>query len=326
MMRILVTGANGFVGKSLCRLLQTKGYFIRGVVRRAAKYPQLTNISELCLVGEIGPETDWQDALENIDVVIHLAARVHVMKDRSLNPLSEFRKVNVAGTEQLARQAVSAGVRRMVFISSVKVNGEGKKEPYTEDDEVAPEDAYGISKLEAEVALSKVASETGLEVVNIRPPLVYGSGVKANFLRLMHGVQSGIPLPLGCISNRRSFIYLGNLVDAIAACVKHPKAAGQTYLVSDGDDVSTPELIRRVAAALGRRARLFPFPPALMHMAGNLLGKSAAIESLLGSLTIDSGKIRRELEWKPPYSMEEGLKETAEWYLSVNRNYGNLKR
>jgi len=139
-------------------------------------------------------------------------------------------------------------------------------------------------------------------------------------------VQSGIPLPLGCISNRRSFIYLGNLVDAIAACVKHPKAAGQTYLVSDGDDVSTPELIRRVAAALGRRARLFPFPPALMHMAGNLLGKSAAIESLLGSLTIDSGKIRRELEWKPPYSMEEGLKETAEWYLSVNRNYGNLKR
>ena len=206
------------------------------------------------------------------------------------------------------------GVKRFVYVSSVKVNGEGCEKPFTEHDIPAPEDPYGVRKWEAEQMLRKVAGDTGLEIVILRPPLVYGPGVKANFLSLFKIVDRGIPLPLASINNHRSLIYLGNFVDAITTCINHHKAADQTYLVSEGEDVSTAELIRRVAAALGRPARLFPFPPSFMRFTGKLFGKSGAVERLVGSLTIDSSKIRRELGWMPPYTMEQGLKETAEWF------------
>jgi len=216
----------------------------------------------------------------------------------------------------LAREAAAAGVRRLVFISSIKVNGEETAEPYSESSLPQPTDPYGISKWEAEQELRKIEAETGLEIVVVRPTLVYGPGVKANFLNMMTFVQRGMPLPLAAIANKRSFIYVGNLADALTACAREPAAAGQTYLVSDGDDVSSPELIRRTANALGVQPRLFPLPPALMRVAGKLTGRTAAVKRLLGSLVVDSSRISRELGWKPPFSMEEGLRETAKWFLN----------
>jgi len=210
--------------------------------------------------------------------------------------------------------ATKFGVRRFIYISSIKVNGEGSDIPYTERDALAPKDPYGTSKWEAEQALTKVASETDLEIVMIRPPLVYGPSVRANFLRMLEIVERGIPLPFASVNNRRSLIYLGNLVDAIMICMTHPKAAGQTYMVSDGADVSTPELIRRVASALDRPSRLIPFPSAVMKLAGRFTGKSETVDRLLGSISADITKIRRDLGWKPPYTLDEGLKETADWY------------
>jgi nucleoside-diphosphate-sugar epimerase len=265
-------------------------------------------------IESIGHDTDWSAALTGIDTVIHLAARVHVMDEASGDPLTSYREVNVAGTENLARQAAAHGVRRLVFLSSVKVHGEATEIPYQEHIHPAPQDPYGVSKLEAETVLHQITAETGLEVVIIRPPLVYGPGVKANFLNLLKIVESGLPLPLASITNARSLVYLGNLIDAIITCTKHPKAAGQTFLVSDCKDVSTPMLIRQVANALGRPVRLFPFPPSLIHLAGNLTGKSMAVDRLLGSLVVDSGKIQQELGWKPPFTMAEGLAVTAKWY------------
>lgn len=314
----LITGSNGFVGRTLCEKMLAKGWQVRGTVRSAKDAPSLPTGVEANPIQSIGPDTDWSTALAGVDVVVHLAARVHVMNDSAADPLSEFRLVNVTGTERLARMAAANGIKRFVYISSIKVNGEVCEKPFTERDIPAPVEPYGVSKWEAEQVLHKVAEETGLEVVIIRPPLVYGPGVKANFLSLFKIVDRGVPLPLASIDNRRSFIYLGNLVDAIITCISHPEASGQTYLISDGADVSTPELIRRVGAALGRPARLFPLPPALMRFAGKLIGKSAAVERLLGSLTLDSSKIGRELAWKPPYTMQEGLRETAEWFKTMS--------
>jgi nucleoside-diphosphate-sugar epimerase len=290
------------------------GWQLRGTVRVEEDAVFLPAGLEAIQILSISSDTDWSIVLIGVDVVVHLAARVHVMHDTAVDPLAEFRQVNVAGTERLARMASEAGVRRFIYLSSVKVNGEGNVIPYTEHDTPVPEDPYAISKWEAEEVLQKVSRETGLEVVILRPPLVYGPQVKANFLRMLEVVKRGIPLPLASINNRRSLIYLGNLVDAIITCINHHKAAGQTYLVSDGEEVSTPELIRQVAVALGKPARLFPFPPSFMKLAGSIIGKSDAVERLLGSLVVDSSKIRRELGWMPPYTMEEGLEETAEWF------------
>ncbi len=314
-MQVLVTGANGFIGRKLCVSLEEHGYAIRAAVREPSSATGLSKAVDVVTVGAIGTETDWSQALRGVETVVHLAARVHVLREKARNPLAEFRLVNVAGTERLARMAASAGVRRLVYVSSIKVNGEHTHElPFTEADTPEPQDAYGLSKWEAEQALLKIAAETGLEVVIVRPPLVYGPGAGGNFLRMMDWVNRGFPLPLGSIRNLRSLIYLGNLVDALVVCVTHPRAAGNIFLVSDGEDVSTPELIRRLAQAMGRRPRLVSFPPALLRLAGLLTGKSAEVERLLGSLRVDSSKIRRELQWTPPFSMTQGLRETAVWY------------
>lgn len=331
-MRILVTGANGFIGQALCRELIASGHSIRRVVRtgsligkdrgrlppaRAEVVPHREGLgaAETVVIGEVGPETNWTKALRGIEAVVHLAARVHVLKERARDPLADFRRVNVAGTERLARMAASAGVRRLVYVSSIKVNGECTHEsPFTEADTPDAQDAYGLSKLEAEEALCKIAGETGLEVVIVRPPLVYGPGVGGNFIRMMHWIDRDVPMPLGSIRNSRSLIYIENLVDVLAVCVAHASAAGKIFLVSDGEDVSTPELIRRLARAMGCRARLVPFPPVLLRLAGSLSGKSAEIERLLGSLCIDNSTIRRELGWAPSFSMDQGLRETARWY------------
>lgn len=313
---VLVTGATGFVGRPLCeKLLKTFG-LVRGSVWIAEPATCLPAGVQLAPIEAIGPATDWSEALTGIDTVVHLAARVHVMDDTSEDPLEAYRQVNVSGTENLARQSVANGVRRLVFISSVKVHGEESDVTYTEENALSPQDPYGVSKLEAEVALKRIAKNTGLEVVIIRPPLVYGPGVKANFLRLLGTVERGIPLPLASIDNRRSLVYLGNLIDAISLCATHPKAAGQAFLVSDGDDVSIPDLIRRLASALERPARLLPCPTTLMRLAGRMLSKASAVDRLVGSLTVDSSKINRELGWQPPFTMAEGLKVTATWCKS----------
>lgn len=310
---MLVTGTNGFVGHPLCAQLTNHGFVLRRAVRHA------TEVADSVPVGDIGPDTDWSAALQEVECVIHLAARVHVMQETSADPLSEFRRTNVMGTEHLARSAAAGGVKRLVYVSSIKVNGEETPGSirYTETGAPAPQDPYGRSKWEAEQALHRVATETGLEVVVVRPPLVYGAGVKGNFLQMLGAVARGLPLPLGSVGNQRDLVYVGNLVDALITCATHPAAAGQTYLVCDGESVSTPELLRRLAKAMNVPARVFPFPPAMLKLAGGMLGKSAQVERLLGSLQVDSGKIRRELAWRPPYTLQQGLQETAAWYQST---------
>lgn len=310
----LVTGATGFVGRFLCTRLLADGFRVRGTLLASEKPAALIYGVEPVTVKPLAADTPWTHSLAGVDVIIHLAARVHIMNDTSADPLSEFRKVNVDGTAQLAREAAKAGVKRFIFISSIKVNGEESSRSYTTESPAAPSDPYGISKWEAEKALRKIEAETGLEVVVVRPTLVYGPGVKANFLNMMNIITKGIPLPLASITNKRSLIYVGNLVDALAICASHPAAAGNTYLVSDGEDVSTPELIRRTAKALELPARLFPVPVSLMRAAGKLTGKCGAVNRLTGSLTVDSSKIRQELGWNPPFTMEEGLAETARWF------------
>jgi nucleoside-diphosphate-sugar epimerase len=293
-LKILVTGANGFIGRSLCATLKEKGYFVRGAVRNNMR--DVPGVDEYAQVGDIDGSTAWRQALGGIDVVVHLAGRAHVLKDSAANPIESFRKVNVLGTERLARSCVEAGVKRFIFISSVKADGD---------------DAYGVSKREAENSLACIAKETGLEVVILRLPLVYGPGVKANFKNLIKLAISGLPLPFKGINNRRSFLYLGNLVDAISVCIIHPLAAGETFLVSDGQDVSTPELIRMVAGAMGKRVVLFHLHFGILKTLCRIVGKAGELEKLTGSLVVDSSKIRNLLGWKPPFTLEEGIRETV---------------
>jgi nucleoside-diphosphate-sugar epimerase len=311
---VLVTGATGFVGRFLCTRLLSEGWNVRGTILASESSATLVTGVEPTVIKPLGSDTTWDEALRGINTIIHLAARVHIMNDPSADPLSEFRRVNVAGTERLAREAARAGVKRLVFVSSIKVNGEESSLPYTETSCAQPIDPYGISKWEAEEALRRIGAETGIEIVVVRPTLVYGPGVKANFLKMMKIVYGGVPLPLAAVCNKRSLIYVENLVDALATCAAHPHAAGQTYLVSDGEDVSSPELLRRMATALGQPSRLFFFPTGLMRLAGKMLGKSSAVERLTGSLQVDNSKIRSELGWTPPFTMDEGLQATAEWF------------
>ena len=305
--RLLITGANGFVGKAVCNEAMHHGLSVNGALRIHGEVPGWI---EPFVVGEINAATDWSSALRDVNVIVHLAARAHVMNDTEADPLTAFRAVNVVGTQNLARQAAAAGVKRFVFISSVKVNGESTQlgRAFTEADAPNPQDPYGQSKHEAEQDLRELSAETGMEVVIIRPPLVYGPGVKANFAALMQAVQRGWPLPLGAVHNQRSLVALDNLVDFIITCVAHPQAANQTFLVSDGQDLSTTELVRCMAHAADMPARLLPVPVWALQTGASLLGKGDAIKRLCGNLQVDMSKAHSLLSWLPPLSVEEGLR------------------
>ena len=315
-MRVLVTGANGFVGHVLCTTLTQKRYTVWGAVR-SGSHATATKVPCVA-VGDITEQTDWSVALMDVDVVIHLAARVHVMKDAASDPLAEFLKVNLFGTSNLAQQAARAGVKRLVYVSSIKVNGEqaAGTQYFAESDTPNPQGPYAISKWRAEQDLRRIAHETGLEVTSVRPPLVYGPGVKGNFIRLLAAIDRGIPLPLTGANNLRSLLYVGNLVDALIACATHPAAAGQTYLVSDGEDVSTAMLVEKIARALERKSRAFYFPPDILRAVAAVLGRAEQVDRLFGSLRVSDEKLRRELGWSPPYTMEQGLRATVVWYLA----------
>lgn len=314
-MTVLVTGANGFVGTALCEHLTKSQVPIRAVIRSLEPHPSDTDTYS---VGDISSKTDWTHALKDVTKVVHLASRVHIMTDQSANPLAEYRLVNVEGTINLARQAAAAGVKRFVFLSSIKVNGEFTElsRPFTADDAPAPTDAYGISKHEAEMALRQIAMETDMEVVIIRPPLVYGPGVKANFEAKMRWLAHGLPLPLaGLTQNRRSFVALDNLLDLIVTCLNHPNAANQTLLVSDAEDLSTADLLKRTGVALGKPARLFYVPSWLIQLLATLVNKPGIYLRLCGSLQVDMSKTRQLLAWTPPISVDEGLRRAAKGFI-----------
>lgn len=307
--KISITGATGLVGRALLAQLVALDWFeVLALIRQfpANRVPG----AEYLFVRDLTSQSQWLGALDGVHAVVHAAARVHVMHDTEADPLSAFRTVNVEGTLRLARQAAAAGVKRFVFISSVKVHGEFTPpgRAFTEVGEPDPQDAYGQSKYEAEQGLRQIAAETGMEVVIIRPPLVYGPGVKANFAALMRAVKKGWLLPLGAIHNQRSLVALDNLVDFIVTCISHPKAANQTFLISDGQDLSTTELVRGMAQAAGVSARLLPVPVWALEFAGRLFGKLDAVQRLTGNLQIDSGKARDLLDWKPKISVQEGLR------------------
>jgi nucleoside-diphosphate-sugar epimerase len=312
-MRILITGANGFVGSALIPILKSHGHQIRASTRR----PGIAPVPDTVVTGDVGPDTDWAQALRDIDAVVHLAARVHQMDDPADPSLviEAYRRVNVEGTRRLAEAAASAGVRRMVFVSTIKAVTENSGDtPVTELTPPAPETPYGISKLEGERVLKEVGDRTGLETAILRPPLVYGPGVGANFLRLLALCRNAPPLPLGAIHNRRSLIFVENLAGAIACCVEHPAAAGGCFLVHDGKALSTPDLIRTLAGIMDRPARLFNVPPSLLRGALTLVRRGDAFKRLAASLELDDRHLRRTLGWQPFWSQEDGLRLTAEWF------------
>lgn len=309
---ILLTGASGFIGGALLHELTRRGKAVRPVYR---VLPDAADSTPAVAIASMDMTTDWRAALQGAETVVHCAARVHVMRDTASDPLEKFRRTNVAGTLALARQAADAGVKRFVFLSSIKVNGESTAPgaAFTADDAPAPEDAYGISKAEAEAGLREIASQTGMEVVIIRPVLVYGPGVKGNFQTMVRWIQRGVPLPLGGVTNnRRSLVALGNLVDLICTCLDHPHAAGQIFLASDGEDLSSADLLRRIATAQGVFPRLLPVPPVLLHWGARLLGKHAVAQRLLGSLQVDISKTRKLLDWQPPFTVDQALKKLTE--------------
>jgi len=309
--RVLVTGANGFVGAALCERLARDGHAVRRAVRLAERAPAG---SDAAVVGEIGAATDWRDALRGVDSVVHTAARVHVMHDSAEQPYLE---TNAEGTRRLALAAVEAGVKRLVVLSSIKVNGEGGDgRVYRATDPPSPTDAYGRSKLAAESYALEIGRARGLEVVVLRVPLVYGPGVRANFLRLMHWVASRRPLPLGAVRNLRSLLGLGNLCDLLCLLREHPAAPGKVWLGADGEDLSTPDLIRRLARAFGTDARLLAVPPVCLRLAGALTGRGAEVARLCGSLQLDITPARGQLGWRAPRTVDEELALAARWFRS----------
>jgi nucleoside-diphosphate-sugar epimerase len=316
-MKVLVTGSNGFVGQALCAVLANQGFNVITAMREQKSIAGCKTIA----VGEIDANTDWKDALKEVDVVVHLAARVHVMHENTQDPLAAFRKVNVAGTIHLATEAAKAGVTRLIFLSSVKVNGESTivGSPFAFTTAANPQDAYGISKYEAEDGLKSITKKTGLEVVIIRPPLVYGNGVKANFANMLKLVKLGLPLPFGVIHNKRSLIYIENLTSFINTCITHPSAANNTFLVSDGDDVSTTQLLKACAFAMNKPLRLIPVPQSWLAFAFKLLGKASMADRLLGNLQIDNTHACQTLAWRPPYTLAQGLERTVNLVLDTDK-------
>lgn len=308
--QVLITGANGFIGRYLCKRVIQQGWSVRCAVRQSAKPNDV-------IVGNLAADTDWTVALKDIKTVVHLAARVHVMSDASNDPLEAFRRINTAGTLKLAQQAAESGVKRFIYLSSIKVNGEAtdSNSVFTEDDKFIPTNPYALSKYEAEQGLLTMAKQTQMDVVIIRPPLVYGPGAKANFLSMMKWLNKGIPLPFGAIHNKRSFIGIDNLVDFILTCIEHPAAANQVFLVSDGEDLSTTELLKRVARALGKKTKLLPIHQQLLEFILRSMGKKDIAERLCSSLQIDNSKAKNLLNWTPSVSVDEGLRKTAQHFL-----------
>lgn len=308
-MKIGVTGASGFVGRALLHRLRREGRDFVPLVRKASGLPGER------VVGEIDETTDWSGLLEDLDVIVHLASRVHKMADRAIDPLAEFRRVNRDGTAHLARQAAAQGIGRFIFISTVKVNGEATVEgrPYRAEDPPVPEAPYAISKLEAERAVVQISAASDMDFVIIRPPLVYGPAARGNFPSMVKWVRRGLPLPLGAATaNRRSLVGIDNLVDLICACLVEPNAANQTFLVSDGRDLSTSDLLRLIGAAAGRKVKLAYVPIRVLRAAAKVVGKTGAADRLLGSLQVDISKTEEMLGWHPPVPVEEGLRRAVQ--------------
>lgn len=313
-MKVLVTGGNGFIGSALSKVLADNGHAVRAAIRKkGASIESLPEEIEIVAVGDLSPKTEWQAALRGVELVFHCAARVHVMPESSPCPLASYREINKEGTRRLAMEAAMAGVKRLVFLSSIGVLGQQtlSGDKFKAEDAPCPHEPYAVSKWEAEEVLKKVARKTGLEIVLVRPPLVYGPGAKGNFPRLVKLVLSGLPLPFGGISNRRSFVGLGNLVDLLVACGLRKQAAGKTVLVCDGQDLSTPEFLKKVAQAWQVPLRLWSLPPPLLAMAGWLAGKKAEIDRLVESLVMDDSPTRQLLGWEPPFTVEQELQRAA---------------
>lgn len=312
-MKVLITGASGFVGRAVVKYLNHhSAHLVSCAVRTERATENVKNQGvPVNVVGDINAETDWHEALSGVECVVHCAARVHVMHDEG-DALPLYRQVNLDGTLKLAEQAVASGVKRFIFVSSIKVNGEtaGHCKPFTASAEPDPHGGYAISKLEAELALSELAQKTGLEVVVIRPPLVYGPGVKANFLSLVNWVAKGIPLPLGAIDNKRSLLFVDNLADLILTCIAHPNASGKTFLASDGDDLSVSELLSQIAQAQGRPSRAIPVPVGVLRSVGRLCGQEDKVSRLCDSLCVDITDTLETLDWRPPYRVKDGLDAT----------------
>lgn len=317
MTRVLITGANGFVGTILSEKLSMDGVLVRAACRCKSNFNN--NEVELVEVGDVNAQTDWQKALQDIDIVIHLAARVHVMHEAASDPFAEFKKINTAGTLNLANQAVKAGVSRLIFVSTIKVHGEQTNKIYSASDDVNPSDSYALSKWQAEQGLQEIRDNNGLEIVIIRPPLVYGPKVKGNFLRLIKLVNKGFPIPLANVKNKRSMVGIDNLCDLTKTVLLHEKADGEVFLVSDGQDLSTPELVQYLAGCLKKPARLFSIPVSWLYFVAGLLRKKPELERLCGSLQVDIEKNREMLGWQPPYTVEEGIRKTVTDYLERNK-------
>lgn len=315
MKKILITGSTGFVGQALVCELGGKPYQLTSAVRRYSE--ELPKSVKQFFIGDIQPETVWSEALKDISVVVHLAARVHIMKDDSDDPLEAFRSINTKATRNLARQAAESGVKRFIFLSSIKVNGEfsAAGKPFCPEDPYIPSDPYGLSKYEAEKGLLEIASQTGMEVVIIRPPLVYGPGVKGNFLQMIRWVSKGIPLPLGAMRSQRSLVALDNLISLISLCIDHPAASGETFLVSDDKDITTTYLLKQIGTAVGKPARLLPLSQGFLIAVLNSFGQRAIAQRLCASLQVDISKTKDLLDWKPVVAMDDVLNKTAKAWL-----------
>lgn len=316
MTQILVTGANGFVGRHLCVRLLQEGHAVWAVVRRREALSELPPGVEAVVIGNMTEEESWQAPLAEVEVVVHLIARTHVLDDRAADPLLAYRQLNVDLTRTLVQASLDAGVERVVFLSSIKAVGEGSKEAYTETTPPAPEDAYGVSKLEAERLLFSLTQGSALVPVVLRPPLVYGPGVKGNVPRLLQAVSRGLPLPLGSVRNARSLVSVGNLVDAIALCAVHPAASRETFHVADDEAVSTRELVQLMGEGLGRAPRLIPFPAGGLALGGRLLGRREEVMRLVGNLTVSNHKLKEQLSWAPPQTARQAWRETGAWFRS----------
>lgn len=319
MKKVLITGATGFVGRPLCRRLCDDGHEIRITLMSPDEIIP-NGVSETVVIGDMAKAVCWSRAVAGMEVVIHLAARVHHLSEEIKNPYHLYHKVNTEGTISLAKEAVLAGVKRMIFVSTVKVHGECSDTPYRESDDCLTEDSYALSKLKAEQALIEIGKRSAIEIVIFRPPLIYGPGVRANFLRLFRFVDRGYPWPFGRLCNQRSILYVGNMVDAIASVIEHSAAAGEVFLISDGEDLSIPELYRRIAVSLGKRIVMFPFNGSLFALALRAIGRGDLARRLLGSLTVDTSKLQTTIGWKPKYRIEEGLAATAAWYRTNRKD------